>query len=1268
MKKRWISMALAFQVTALAVCCPAAGIKAMAMPDVEGQTRPETIMMTEGMIPETAVITTEEAAIEIEDGAAGSEPKVQTDLSGVETFPAETDESTEAAKEDTTWAGTETGLPGLEEENTSSEAEPSVSGTSEETAQTEEVSLPGLAQETDSTEEETLTDMEEWELLWDQASFFGGELMLRGMALTAEKDSGNYTLEEMKNSAVRYLQGEDGKLCDKDFVKYAGESDTDWDVFALARLGIKEEGNYQAFLAAEGLLKNLKKGTPTEWYRRTLAVLAAGGDPTNVGSVKLNLIKDGADNEVAGEPLEQGLNAVAFALLALDSRGYDDGTKDNENQRGKLIEEILIEQLSTGGWPINAGDGVDSDTTSMVIQALAPYYADGRTYKNNDGGDITVKDAVDKAWKYVMGTTGTDNSSETISQAIIACCALGWDPSGQQTPSGKNLIEKLGEYYDPIKGGFKHDQKNSSSNEKGTNQALHAIAAYERFQEGQTSLYDFRDPAQTDRYVVSAGGGSIPVFVPNEDKSGTVCLPVGVTEIRILNIPVGNYDSAIVRVKDGSDSGAYYSSFRRADGSRPVEGMIPVSNGTELSIEVSCQDGSKKTWTLACQEDPYARIKAVEAQIADLPDVGGLALDNAQKLAEIWEAYKGLDADGEKVVNYETLANARVRMGELLDGDARELRKKQTELAEKVEKLPVPAGVEDKQTIRQYQLELNRLGEWRDKQIHLRSQLELTQPEDWDEAEKQNLLQVLEEGLKRIAERENVAARLDQDIWDGIDPLRVSQKNESEVRRLMTRYSALSGAEQALLENKASLLEAAEVVEALSDGVIPSRVFRNMMSTKEDFTYYGTTRDKFPYMLTFDGDTIKGTKAVDARAEISIGKDKDVAGSVAAVDLAQQGSLNGKAALSFAYTGKEGSYNVYYMNNEKLSVQSAGKANVENGQVSMTLNQGGRYWMADSTVRLNGNTITGSTTTRNTLTQNRGLYASGAARNMAGTVAGRGLSPSAQASGGAEKASSSGSRSGGASGTIRSGSSGKASGQTETSRPVVKASPVNGVVRAIEFAQIAGKDMNLSVEGVITDGVPYTITFNGMDIKESKDFPCTISVDSAYREQIREIADSPVVLSMAETGAFPGKALISINMNAEDADYLLFRYNPETGKAQYVKKVSKQDGALMFTLSQGGEYFMAERVKASALENGEDGNGGQETGNGTGFPDGADDGNGLWNEAGDLMAFGTGEDVKTTEAGVFLPYVMGVLVFLAGIAAGKLPGILKGKEDLLDIE
>ena len=60
--------------------------------------------------------------------------------------------------------------------------------------------------------------------------------------------------------------------------------------------------------------------------------------------------------------------------------------------------------------------------------------------------------------------------------------------------------------------------------------------------------------------------------------------------------------------------------------------------------------------------------------------------------------------------------------------------------------------------------------------------------------------------------------------------------------------------------------------------------------------------------------------------------------------------------------------------------------------------------------------------------------------------------------------------------------------------------------------------------------------------------------------------------------------LVTLKTELDDDDLLLFSYDTENRKAEYVKKVSVKDGKMEFTLKEGGHYFIAKRALASSLD------------------------------------------------------------------------------------
>ena len=278
----------------------------------------------------------------------------------------------------------------------------------------------------------------------------------------------------------------------------------EWMVIGLARSGRTVPAGYydnvvEYVKAKADANERLHRAKVTDNARVILALTSIGKDVTNVGGH--NLLK-GLDNMAYVQ--KQGINGPIFTLIALDSHNYP---TMGDVTREKLIQVILGAQLPNGGWNLS-GENADTDMTAMAIQALAPYY------KTNE----TVKAAVDKALEALsalqrndggFGSWGTVNS-ESCAQVIVALTALGIDPATDSrfVKNGSTVLGALAGFY-VDGGGFKHTA-DGERNGMATEQGYYALAAYYRFVNGQTSLYDMSD-------VTIQTGGNTPA---NPDDPG----------------------------------------------------------------------------------------------------------------------------------------------------------------------------------------------------------------------------------------------------------------------------------------------------------------------------------------------------------------------------------------------------------------------------------------------------------------------------------------------------------------------------------------------------------------------------------------------------------------------------------------------------------------------------------------------------------------------------------------------------------------------------
>ena len=267
----------------------------------------------------------------------------------------------------------------------------------------------------------------------------------------------------------------------------------EWMVLCLTRSGRDcPEGYYENVVAYVNENINdkgqLHRAKSTENSRVILGLTSAGYDVTNVdghnllcGLSDMNYLK------------RQGVNGPIWALIALDSYGYEipqNANEETQATRETIISYILEKQFSDGGWAI-AGSVADPDMTGMAIQALAPYY------HSNPDVEAAVERALDclSAIQYENGSFGSIDGicSESCAQVIVALTALGIDPETDErfVKNGISAVDALC-MFAVEEGGFEHIPY-SGFNGMATEQGQYALTAYFRFLEGETFLYDMTD-------------------------------------------------------------------------------------------------------------------------------------------------------------------------------------------------------------------------------------------------------------------------------------------------------------------------------------------------------------------------------------------------------------------------------------------------------------------------------------------------------------------------------------------------------------------------------------------------------------------------------------------------------------------------------------------------------------------------------------------------------------------------------------------------------
>lgn len=315
----------------------------------------------------------------------------------------------------------------------------------------------------------------------------------------------------------------------------------EWAVLGLARAGVELSDAYiQAYygkvvayvqknMGADGVLVDPESHNPavTDNERIILALTAIGKDPTNVGGKNLLTALQNKDIMKVDKESDTNINGLVFGLLALNSGNY---TQDSY----WLVQAILDQQNADGSWSASAETkpASDVDMTAMALQALAPYY--------NEGGDATVNTAVNKALQWLSDKYKGKGytSAESCAQVVVALSALqlnaNSDSSFVKTVDGAptSVLGDLLRYYLGEGQGFKHAASLKTADQKATEQALYAMAAYERYCRRTNALYDMTDAVCAhsfgDWQVVS------PATCTADGSRQRVCTRCGAVEVQTL--------------------------------------------------------------------------------------------------------------------------------------------------------------------------------------------------------------------------------------------------------------------------------------------------------------------------------------------------------------------------------------------------------------------------------------------------------------------------------------------------------------------------------------------------------------------------------------------------------------------------------------------------------------------------------------------------------------------------------------------------------------
>lgn len=435
------------------------------------------------------------------------------------------------------------------------------------------------------------------------------------------------TLETAENLYQQLINKEEAETIYKNTGKYmiglgtpsVADIGGDWMVIGLVRSSYDcPKGYYGNVL--EYVEKNintdeqLHSTKSTENARVVLALTAAGYDVTNVGGH--NLLMGLTDMEYVKK---QGINGPIWTLLAFDSHKYEipgNAKATEQVTRDKLIDYILGKQLSDGGWALS-GKSSDSDMTGMALTALAPYY------NSNNKVKVAINKALAKLSSMQLsdGSFGSIDgaSAESCAQVIVALTALGIDPETDTRfiKKGISAVDALCAF--AVEGGGFCHVLDTERDGMATEQGYYALAAYFRFLDKKSSLYDMND------VKIKSAAETVESLI---DAIGEV-----------------SYDAECKNRIDAAR--AAYNALSSADKAK-------VSNYKKLTKA----------------EAEYAQLekdhKAADRVIDLINSIGYVTLNSENKILRARAAYNSLTYAQKKLVyNYSTLLYAEERLEEL---------------------------------------------------------------------------------------------------------------------------------------------------------------------------------------------------------------------------------------------------------------------------------------------------------------------------------------------------------------------------------------------------------------------------------------------------------------------------------------------------------------------------------------------------------------------------------------------------------------------------
>ncbi len=378
----------------------------------------------------------------------------------------------------------------------------------------------------------------------------------------------------------------------------------------------------------------------------------------------MNLI----DYLLNSDRMEQGSNEAIWTLIAIDA-GKETPDSSHVWNRSNLLTEILEYQCEDGSFSLSKNGTTGSvDMTAMALQSLANY----QTRED-------VSKAIEKGLSYLQNRMDECDygTVESNAQVIVALLMLGINPVNSENgfTEGSHTLFTALDKYRAVDGGFKHTTTSTASEAMSTQQALLAVASWERYMNGENNIYDIVS-GEVEVPDSTPNNPQEPDTTPDNTPNNPDTTPgkelIGHVTIAVEKFSIGQgylVEPEIVPIYKDTTSRNFVESLLKIGGENPTAAKVltDVLDKYELSYEHkgTIEDGF---YLSAIVDTNGSKVANFSSLITDYATKNGITLKTERKSSKLGEFDYSSQSGWKYTVNDEMVGEGLSQM-ELKDGD-----------------------------------------------------------------------------------------------------------------------------------------------------------------------------------------------------------------------------------------------------------------------------------------------------------------------------------------------------------------------------------------------------------------------------------------------------------------------------------------------------------------------------------------------------------------------------------------------------------------------